>query len=56
MERIFLLYVVICDSDGSSKCDNITPNYPCTSSQPTLSVALGNESQVEISQGCNISG
>jgi MuDR family transposase len=46
IERKFLLYVVVCDSDGSSKCSNTTPNYPCTPSQPTPSVAIDIESQI----------
>jgi MuDR family transposase len=52
-ERKILLYVVVCDSDGSSKCSNTTPNCACTPSQPTPSVALDDETQMKSSQRVN---
>ena len=44
-ERKILLTVVVCDTDGSSNHSGTDPTYPCTPSQPTLSIAPGNQSQ-----------
>jgi hypothetical protein len=45
----------LCDSDGSSKCSGTSQPtlYPCTLSQPRPSIALGSQSQVGSSSGCN---
>jgi hypothetical protein len=52
-ERKILLLIVICYSDGSTKCSGTNIIYPCTSSQPSPMIALG--SQVGSSKGCFIS-
>ncbi|XP_078164438.1 uncharacterized protein LOC144559293 [Carex rostrata] len=54
-ERLILLNVVVCDTDGSSNCSGAGPTYPCTPSQPNTTIAPGSQSQVESSQGCNTS-
>ncbi|XP_078153161.1 uncharacterized protein LOC144548368 [Carex rostrata] len=55
-ERKISLLTVICDLDGSSKCSGTNFTYPCTPSQPSPTIALGSQSHIGSSQGCNMSG
>jgi MuDR family transposase len=52
-ERKISLLIVVCDSDGSTKCSDTNTTYPCTPSKPSPMIVLG--SQVGSSQGCFIS-
>ena len=55
-ERKIFFLVVVCDLDGSSKCSGTNSTFPCTPSQPSPTIALGSQSHIGSSQGCNMSG
>jgi hypothetical protein len=55
-EKKILLRVVVCDSDGSSKCSGTDGTFQCTPGQPIPTIITDGQSYVGSSHGCSISG